>query len=136
MAANMSDPGVAHMVTSAGAFLETLLETTEALYLAWESDAAFYTLRAAAEVALTPDHVLRVRTVAVRRRDEYLTADEGVTAANHGSRTTDAADRARGYLDSYAALVDEIDQTIDSRLHPPLEGGTAFWSEYGWSPQG
>ena len=96
--------------------IAVLVAQSEALYAVWGSDAAFYVLRAAAAVADTPAQGAAVRQVAVRRRDEHLHAGVGVTAANSGAVTLDRplseALRQRGYRDSYAALVDDIDRFI------------------------
>src|SRR5262245_18837519 len=122
-------------IKRADEWMDVLVNASTGLYAEWESDAAFYTLRAAVDVALTPEQFTRVRMVAVRRRDEHLTSESGVTAANHGNVTTDGpltdALIKNHYVDSYAALVDDIDRQVGWRRQPSdSEGASEFWVQY------
>jgi hypothetical protein len=96
-----------------------LIKLSERLYAEWDSDAAFYTLKAAALSC----HVYgdmgrqifeRCRQIAVYRRDEYKTAELEVTAANHGVETLDVRKPGTqpGYRHTYAELVEDIDRYL------------------------
>jgi hypothetical protein len=106
----------ADMVAQAASYVARLVAMSGELYTVWEADAAFYALRAAADVALTEAQLQDVKQIAIRRRDEFLQAEQGVTAANHGARTLDCPltedMKQRGYRDSYAVLVADLDRAI------------------------
>jgi hypothetical protein len=87
-----------------------LLALSEYLYARWESDAAFYVLQAARAFAIEPDQYRAVWRVAVQRRDEGQTVENGVTAANSGAFTSDRDEDRGGHgLVTYAALADHLE---------------------------